>query len=876
MSYFKYIFIFLIGLSSFYGFATHNRAGEITYRLLSSGANGYRYEITITTYTKVSPPSNNADRPELFLYYDYYANVGDTIPRVSEQLIPDADAKINKYVGIHTYPGPGIYYIAMEDPNRNGGVVNISNSINTSFFIFSKVYINPFVGANNSVQLLEPPIDEACLGKKFCHNAAAFDIDGDSISYEMDTCRLSPTQTVAGFFIPSGISLNSNGDFCWDVPTQLGEFNFAFRIIEWRKNEYGIYVKIGEVVRDMQINVRTCNNNPPTIFAQDECVEATKYMASRVLASDPDGLIVTLSATGGALSVNNSPALFPNPISGFGTVQDSIRWNTVCQHIRNQPYLSVYKAKDTGFNINLTAIRSVNYRVIAPAPKNLNALALGNSITVTWDNSICNQVRGYEIYRKLGSTSFTPSPCQSGLPSSLGYTKIATINNNSTIQFNDNNNGNGLILGETYCYRIVAFYPDGARSYASEEVCAELKKDVPVITNVSILNTDIQGSVFLQWSKPTELDTIQIPGPYQYIVYQRLNNQFTKIDSTPVSVNLNDTNIIITNRNTFQQQFYYVELWQKSATNTFRIGRTNSASSVFLTIKPTDNRNILNWGFNVPWRNDTFEVYRKSPGSLNFELLTRLTEKTYTDTGLVNGLNYCYYVKTIGEYSSEDISKPLLNNSQETCAVPIDNEAPCAIDFVFETACDVESNRLSWKNPNNFCSDDAVKYRVYYKQFENEEFKLLKEIVNMNDTIFLHNNNGSLAGCYYVTAVDSFNNESVKNKEVCADNCPIYELPNVFTPDADGVNDYFKPFPYRFVESIDLKIYNRWGSLIYETTQADINWNGTLESSGTVVPQGVYYYTCTVNEIKLSGIVARELKGYLHILRASDNIPTKK
>src|ERR1017187_3329435 len=116
--------------------ATHNRAGEITYKWLG----GYSYEITVTTYTKESSPT---DRCQVTIFF------GDSDTCVANRLngptngpcgsipmgeIIGNDTKKNIYKCTHTYPGPDSYYISMEDPNRNGGIENIPNSINTVFY----------------------------------------------------------------------------------------------------------------------------------------------------------------------------------------------------------------------------------------------------------------------------------------------------------------------------------------------------------------------------------------------------------------------------------------------------------------------------------------------------------------------------------------------------------------------------------------------------------------------------------------------------------------------------------------------------------------------------------------------------------------------
>ena len=99
--------------------ATHNRGGEITY--LHIGGNTYQF--TITTCTKSSAP---ADRPELFIDWGD-GTTQDTVPRTQIINSPGFDAQKNLYIINHTFAGSGTFTITVEDPNRNGGIVNIGN-----------------------------------------------------------------------------------------------------------------------------------------------------------------------------------------------------------------------------------------------------------------------------------------------------------------------------------------------------------------------------------------------------------------------------------------------------------------------------------------------------------------------------------------------------------------------------------------------------------------------------------------------------------------------------------------------------------------------------------------------------------------------------
>ena len=103
--------------------ATHNRAGEITYEFLG----GLSFRATITTYTV---PESPADRP--YLELNWGDGTLDTVPRVNgggEGVIIMDGVKLNIYTYEHTYPSASTYVMSMEDPNRNGGVNNIPNSI---------------------------------------------------------------------------------------------------------------------------------------------------------------------------------------------------------------------------------------------------------------------------------------------------------------------------------------------------------------------------------------------------------------------------------------------------------------------------------------------------------------------------------------------------------------------------------------------------------------------------------------------------------------------------------------------------------------------------------------------------------------------------
>jgi len=70
------------------------------------------------------------------------------------------------------------------------------------------------------------------------------------------------------------------------------------------------------------------------------------------------------------------------------------------------------------------------------------------------------------------------------------------------------------------------------------------------------------------------------------------------------------------------------------------------------------------------------------------------------------------------------------------------------------------------------------------------------------------------------------------------------------------------------VKAVAIKIYNRYGDLVFEDSfqnPEDFKWDGKIRQSDRIVSPGVYYYLCDVWEERLTGIEVRNLVGFVHI-----------
>jgi len=279
-----FITILLMAATTLSSMATHLRAGEITVRRES--CTSLTFIITITVYTNTGSK---------ILFGDGILDFGDgsqplITPTVDNTLRPDLGVNIGTvtFSTSHTYAGPGRYMISYYEHNRNAGILNMFNSVETEFYIESTVNIDPFLGCDNSPRLLVPPIDKACTGAAFYHNPGAYDPDGDSLSYEFVIPKRAKGIEVNNYRDPNakefydrgGINYstaNENGNgpptfkinpvtgtIVWDAPGIAGEYNIAFAIREWRKTN-GIWINLGYVIRDMQIIVEDCKNKRPEL-----------------------------------------------------------------------------------------------------------------------------------------------------------------------------------------------------------------------------------------------------------------------------------------------------------------------------------------------------------------------------------------------------------------------------------------------------------------------------------------------------------------------------------------------------------------------------------------------------------------------------------
>lgn len=96
-------------------------------------------------------------------------------------------------------------------------------------------------------------------------------------------------------------------------------------------------------------------------------------------------------------------------------------------------------------------------------------------------------------------------------------------------------------------------------------------------------------------------------------------------------------------------------------------------------------------------------------------------------------------------------------------------------------------------------------------------------------------------GIYWVD-VSNFCGNIIDSVVVDYGDCdPILVIPNIFTPNGDGSNDFFIPNLQKGINAINTTIYDRWGLLVYHSNFLNIGWDGRT-FNGKLVPDGTYFW----------------------------------
>ena len=371
-----------------------------------------------------------------------------------------------------------------------------------------------------------------------------------------------------------------------------------------------------------------------------------------------------------------------------------------------------------------------------------------------------------------------------------------------------------------FCFRIAALNPCGGNRVNSNVVCN-------IISSLMLTN----NTNSLGWSH------IETGQEFEYRISRNTIPDFITIPSGTNS--FDDTQILCETNYCYSVTTVYADGSESLSPNVCGIAFSTDTPPIISNL----GVDVVSDGVRLDWELDTQmdTVYLAQYSSTN-----NLLKK---DTSVVNArffeTDLSAYPQTCYTHSYIDVCT---NTSKETPRI-------CSIYLTTISNAD-GSVTLSWSEFTGF-TDSISNYFV--QKFDHTGASLetidVGTALTYNDIITGQNDQ---IVRYVIEGIPSNSLfTQIHSNAVLAARQVQLHFPTAFTPDGDGLNDEFKP-EYMFIKFYDLKIYSRWGQLIFSSEDVEVGWDGLL--NGKKVAVGNYTFLANAEDfqglkIARSGIV---------------------
>jgi gliding motility-associated-like protein len=237
----------------------------------------------------------------------------------------------------------------------------------------------------------------------------------------------------------------------------------------------------------------------------------------------------------------------------------------------------------------------------------------------------------------------------------------------------------------------------------------------------------------------------------------------------------------------------------------------------------------LRWQADATFTASTYSAFRQSNGGAFSLLEDGITTTQNTDNNYNVSGKYCYRI----DYTD------LCNNVSQ----PGIFACPIILSYTSGTQDQLD---ISWSAYTGWTGGVD-----HYELIKSDLQGTLIETINTGLATTYSDNDLTEQGYRYVVHAipnDLANDESVSN-EINAVRKLRFAYPKAFTPDNQGPaeNETFKVFvTEEFISSFEMKIFNRWGEMIFSTTDLLTGWDGKF--NGTAQPEGTYTFTAVLKD----------------------------
>ncbi|MEM7039011.1 MAG: hypothetical protein AAF570_18670, partial [Bacteroidota bacterium] len=286
---------------------------------------------------------------------------------------------------------------------RNAAITTLNAPSNSSMYIEAQLD-NTTVPCNSSPVFNNIPTPIVCNNQPVLYNHGVTDPDGDSLVFSLVPCMQNNAAQVSygGGFSGANPLATSTGV---TINSVTGELSFTPNAVQIGVlcvlvEEYRGGVKIGEVVRDMQFNVISCSNAPPTASGingtadYDSTICVGQNFCFDVIGSDPNGDNVTLNWNGGIVG-----GIFTTVGNGTGGPVGTFCWTPTAADIGTH-FFTVTATDDACL---VTGTNTYTYTI---------NVTLGATINAGADDSFCEGTAGVGLNATGsagGSYSWSPT-----------------------------------------------------------------------------------------------------------------------------------------------------------------------------------------------------------------------------------------------------------------------------------------------------------------------------------------------------------------------------------------------------------------------------------------------------------------------------------
>lgn len=722
------------------------------------------------------------------------------------------------------------YYVQWERCCRNDIIKNILDPGATPM-AFVMQLPSPYPGGgglqiNSSPEFLRDPLNYLCVGEAFKYDFKVFDSDGDELRMKIGvpnaggyTSQFSPGQNSGpapyddviwspGYSIGSpqnimdgnpDLYVDNDTAFIYLVPQQIGVYVISVVCEEFRGN-----VKIGEIVRELQLEVLLCpprfkpniqanlpggKNYIDVVVGQETCfdINATDLNAAEILKFRVD--------TGGLYKIiGTSASLNPSDISGTQSITTRFCWTPTCPiDTANGAYLDI--------------------------------IAFDNSCPFSQDDTIRVKFRIAEEPNKLPTikTSSTTNVFNVRTEETLCFQFLA-IDSNSTDQIiieTVTKNINVFELGASVSPSVLVGNTNVSGEFCWTPECG-LKIDEPI--QLSFIVSDNACPLPAYDTVNVEINLLPIANEAPIIEAQGIN---IGADNT-ISVKLDQQNCFSIFAEDLDEDDIVVytknvnyDFFSNGATFTVQENNPNSKRNLFCWTPNCDNfygEEVLYMDFFTRDNKCENEKYDSVRVKFVYELPENENPLMLKPDSILYNIN-AGYSRTINvEGTDVDLEDLLVLEAKPLFA----DNIPLRVEMLKTQGFGTVASQLMVYPDCGL--DGNIDYPVELKLLSNK-------FCNEYDT---------------VTKVVYFKAAPLLDIER-----PL--VPDIFTPNGDGINDEYKIYlANRTIcpDEFEFIVYNRWGQMMLETKDPEFVW----KAEGCTA--GAYVYYLRVGETKFTGIIS--------------------